>query len=108
MGEVRQVQFGKRSTAATGSNPSAPVTEGNLETNASNVLELSAFRSRKELSNDRKIGIGEAFSGLSPVATDAGTNVEFSDRIERIKSSISRINQLMSELRSVSKDDNAK
>ena len=102
MGEVRQVQFGKRTTQAPASDSSVrSESEGN-------VACLAAFRTRKSLTADRKVGIGDAFSGLSPLATEPRADGELSDRIERIKSSISRINQLMAELRGAPGEEGTK
>ena len=105
MGEVRQVQFGKSTTKAQGASESQE---------QGNVVDMGAFKTRRSLTSDRKVSIGEAFSGLSPAhsarsaASASGTDVELSERIERIKSSINRINQLMTELKTVSKDDEPK
>jgi hypothetical protein len=91
MSNVRQVQFG-RNGGASSKGPSAE------ETEQGNIVDMGAFRTRKSLASDRKVSVGEAFSG----------NAELSDRIERIKSSINRINLLMSELKSVSKDEDGR
>ena len=91
MSNVRQVQFGRNG----GSSPKGPSA---LETEQGNIVDMGAFRARKSLASDRKVSVGEAFSG----------NAELSDRIERIKSSINRINLLMSELKSVSKDEDGR
>jgi len=102
MGEVRQVQFGKATAKILGQAESQE---------QGNVVDMGAFKTRKSLASDRKVSIGEAFSGLSPKAaasSASGTDVELSERIERIKSSINRINQLMKELKTVSKDDEPK
>ena len=105
MGEVRQVQFGKSTTKVQGASESQE---------QGNVVDMGAFKTRRSLTSDRKVSIGEAFSGLSPAhsarsaASAGGTDVELSERIERIKSSINRINQLMTELKTVSKDDEPK
>ena len=108
MGEVRQVQFGKSTTKVQGASESQE---------QGNVVDMGAFKIRRSLTSDRKVSIGEAFSGLSPShparsassgASASGTDVELSERIERIKSSINRINQLMTELKTVSKDDEPK
>lgn len=91
----------------------ATSTQTSSETSGT-VVDLQAFRSRKALSGDRKAGLGQTFrtsqepekslgSGQSVDTTDA----DLSERIERIKSSISRINQLMSELRTMSSSDKA-
>lgn len=101
MGDVRQVQFGG------GDSVVAQQAEGTAP-EAGNVLDLGAFRTRKSLSADRKVSIGEAFSGTPSAAAEARTDVELSERIERIKNSINRINQLMSELRGATKDDEGK
>jgi hypothetical protein len=104
MGEVRQVQFGGKVSSSI-----AAQDEGQ-----GNVVDMSAFRSRKALSSDRKVSVGEAFSGISPKASTSSVNgsskgdVELSDRIERIKNSINRINQLMADLKGASKDDQKK
>lgn len=109
MGDVRQVQFGGGTSRTT------PQAEGTAP-EAGNVVDLGAFRTRKSLSADRKVSIGEAFSGTPSAAAEARLSgrgearneVELSERIERIKNSINRINQLMSELRGAAKDDEGK
>jgi hypothetical protein len=91
------------------------------------VTNLAAFRIQKETKGDRKVGVQDAFelkslnvsaqqrprSGPSS-QQDAGhgesiqndgfgpdrSNQALAERIERLKSSISRINALMDELRS--------
>jgi hypothetical protein len=75
------------------------------------VIDLQAFRTRRTLVGERKTGVQQAFKPTSqaPSRSSQGTakvnEADLSTRIERIKSSISRINQLMAELRSMSNDD---
>jgi hypothetical protein len=91
------------------------------EQNEAKVIDMQAFRTRKTLVGDRKLGVQDTFRPVSSAPQRPSmaprSNVpqrknlaepDLSDRIERIKSSIARINQLMSELRSMSTPDNTK
>lgn len=81
------------------------------------VLDFQAFKSRKGTQGDRKVGLQQTFKVSStdegfvtpmnkPLSTEANRSndkdLDLSTRIERIKSSINRINQLMAELKSMS------
>jgi hypothetical protein len=81
-----------------------------MENTDAKVIDLQAFRTRKTLVGDRKTGVQQTFRPASS-AQSAGSSqpnrsseADLSARIERIKSSISRINSLMSELRTMSLD----
>lgn len=91
MNNVRQVQFGRNRGPTSNASKAEDSEQGN-------VFDMGSFRTRRSLASDRKVSVGEAFSG----------NADLSDRIERIKNSINRINQLMTELKSVSKDQDGR
>lgn len=81
-----------------------------MENSEAKVIDLQAFKTRRSLVGERKTGVQQTFRSTtnsqtanSPVGRGSG-EVDLSARIERIKSSISRINQLMSELRTMSLD----
>ncbi len=83
-----------------------------MEDNNAKIIDLQAFRTRRTLVGERKTGVQQAFKPVSQSpARNSNSNgsslnndADLSTRIERIKSSITRINQLMAELRSVSTD----
>ncbi len=83
-----------------------------MENSEAKIIDLQAFRTRRTLVGERKTGVQQAFQpssqngGRSPSsAAPRGADVDLSTRIERIKSSITRINQLMAELRSMSPEN---
>ncbi len=82
-----------------------------MDNSEAKVIDLQAFRTRRTLVGERKTGVQQAFkpTSMAPTSSSPGTmrvnEADLSTRIERIKSSISRINQLMVELRSMSSDD---
>jgi hypothetical protein len=91
------------------------------EQNEAKVIDMQAFRTRKTLVGDRKLGVQDTFRPTSSAPQRPGAQPrsnlpqrknlaepDLSDRIERIKSSIARINQLMTELRSMSSTDAGK
>jgi hypothetical protein len=108
MGEVKQVQFGSQKAKDSKENVKAQRKDSEAP-----VLDMGAFRTRKSLSADRKSSVSETFSGItsrgSESSVESGSSeMELSDRIERIKGSIQRINQLMAELRGVAPDSQSK
>ena len=77
-----------------------------------NVVQLNSFRTKKSLAGDRKSGLQDSFqlasakdSNSSTTTTKSAESItpekDLADRIERLKSSINRINALLEELRSV-------
>ena len=103
MGDVKQGNFGGK-TSSSSSAGSAKASESS----SAAVLDLGAFRTKKSLSADRKTSVSEAFSGMTSRTpaneSDSSSEMELADRIERIKGSIQRINQLMTELKGTSLD----
>jgi hypothetical protein len=81
-----------------------------MENTDAKVIDLQAFKTRRSLVGERKTGVQQAFRSTATSQPEnsqvsrVGGEVDLSARIERIKSSISRINQLMSELRTMSLD----
>lgn len=81
-----------------------------MENREAKVINLQAFRTRRSLIGDRKVGAQQAFKPTSQALSSRSTSgnagkvqeADLSTRIERIKSSINRINQLMAELKSMS------
>lgn len=79
------------------------------------VLDFGAFKSKKTMVGDRSRGVQDAFrASQKMVRVEAesvkargleGDESQLSVRIERIKSSIQRINRLMTELRTMSDQD---
>jgi hypothetical protein len=74
------------------------------------VLDLQAFRAKKFYAGERKSGVSSTFRALptsQPATFKPGIeqDSDLAERIERIKSSINRINQLMTELRTMSDSD---
>jgi hypothetical protein len=65
------------------------------------VIDLGAFRTRKNLTADRKSSVSESFRGMTSPRPEMA-EMELAERIERIKGSIQRINHLMQELRGTS------
>lgn len=69
------------------------------------VVDLQAFRLKKSMTGDKRRGVQDTFSladqsQLSDNSVPTGRREEeLASRLERIKSSIQRINQLMSDLR---------
>lgn len=97
------VQTFPRSALSNSSDSTLPSADISL-TGGAEVLDFQSFRARKELNGNRKTGLSETFN-LGTDSTEASSsrpNVDLATRIERIKSSISRINALMTELRSSS------
>lgn len=88
---------------------SAAHAAGQEDANA-RVVDFNAFKARKSMTGDRKAGLNSTFrvgSADSPGATHS-TDDDLATRIERIKSSINRINALMSELRTASEPNKAR
>jgi hypothetical protein len=77
------------------------------------VLDFASFKSRKVLAADRRESLTEAFQFSAPESHSLSSGspleiagfsqpkqeIDLHERIERIKSSIGRINSLMAELR---------
>ena len=67
------------------------------------VVDLQAFRLKKSMTGDKRRGVQDTFNLLhdnsTPVQPTARREEELASRLERIKSSIQRINQLMSDLK---------
>jgi hypothetical protein len=108
MGEVKQGNFGSHKPRSN-SGTTAAAGHQHHPIDAP-VLDIGAFRTRKAMSADRKSSVSETFSGMTsrsiPKApTDPSSEMELAERIERIKGSIQRINQLMSELKGVSSSE---
>ena len=66
---------------------------------AAKVVDFAAFKARKSVTGERKTGLQNAFKAGSKDSKSPENDVDFAERIERIKASISRINSLMSELK---------
>lgn len=90
--------------------PISPPTRRRDEDGLARVIDFQAFKSKRQLEGDRTSGVARTFLAEGPfTAPEPGTpgakfngDTDLAARIERIKSSISRINQLMSELRNIS------
>ena len=125
MGNVKEFDFRSKGASAQNSakQPIAQAMEHGAEVQEahSNILDMGAFRTRKNLSADRKTNIGEAFRGLSSNVSGRNEYVndksadlpnphddELAARIERIKGSIQRINQLMAELKGIPPESSRK
>lgn len=80
-----------------------------------NITDLSAYRTKKSLAGERKSSLQDSFAlndpqksdfqpsdsrSLAPDSQFDRSDRDIARRIERLKSSINRINQLMHELRS--------
>lgn len=65
-----------------------------MSTKEGKVIDLQSFRQKKQLKGERRVGVEDAFK--------PSNDEDISVRIERIKSSIQRINQLMADLRGTS------
>jgi len=85
----------------------------NEDRKSGNVVDLSSFRNKKntenELSPDRKPLYVSHMQGKvtgSPHFKGPDAN-DFGDRLTRIRSSLEKINSLMSELKKMSKDEDA-
>jgi hypothetical protein len=106
MGEVREGNFGASKPKSSAENKNAE--NRSFENKpAATVVDMGAFKTRKHLSADRKTSVSEAFSGMTSRTqspADRSSEMELAERIERIKGSIQRINQLMAELKGVSSD----
>lgn len=69
------------------------------------VVDLQAFRLKKSMTGDKRRGVQDTFlfgdqSSLPDNSVPSGRREEeLASRLERIKSSIQRINQLMADLR---------
>ena len=95
MGDVQTL----RRSAPAVSTGSAAVTPENV----ASVHDFQAFKARKSLNGERKTGLNQTFrAGPESAASTATPDADLTSRIERIKSSINRINALMTELRSSS------
>lgn len=73
--------------------------------NSGKVIDMAAFRTKRSLTGERRMGVQDAFRARGPVGSAsriAGSEADLGTRLERIKASIGRINQLMSELRTMS------
>lgn len=79
--------------------PAHPAHEGAV------VVDLQAFRLKKSMTGDKRRGVQDTFnlgssSDLPDNSLPSGRKEEeLASRLERIKSSIQRINQLMADLR---------
>lgn len=84
-----------------------------MDTNKqASVLDFQAFKAKKAIQGERKSGLEQSFKVptvnnsssdlLSTEGNRSKDDIDLSARIERIKSSINRINQLMAELKSMS------
>lgn len=71
------------------------------ESSQAMVLDFSAFKARKSLKGERGTGLTETFAPKGEFSDDS----DFATRVERIKSSITRINSLMAELKAMSDKD---
>ncbi len=81
----------------------------------SKVVELSAFKKKREtaeqLARGRKplyVNHGEGTVSGRPNAPQASAGVDMGDRLTKIRGSLDRINQLMSELKKLSAKDGNK
>ena len=61
------------------------------------VVDFASFRARKEIRSDRTQSLNDVYTSSSQEREE-----DFASRIERIKSSINRIHNLMKELRTMS------
>ena len=99
MGDVQTL---RRSVSAVSSVPASAVANENV----ASVHDFQAFKARKVLNGERKTGLNQTFRAAPPSSVAASSpeasDVDLASRIERIKSSINRINALMTELRSSS------
>lgn len=77
-----------------------------MNNNEPRVLDFQAFKARKAFKGDRKMGLVQTFTPPSNVTQGSfrqnEADQDLASRIERIKSSINRINDLMVELKSMS------
>lgn len=76
-----------------------------MDNKEAQVFDFQAFKARKAVKGDRKIGVVQSFKAeevTSRVPVRSEVDGDLSARIERIKSSISRINELMAELKTMS------
>lgn len=81
--------------------------QSNQESVAS-VVDFNAFKARKDLGGERKAGVVASFKPQSSESSKSAATAQdpdLSERIERIKSSINRINHLMTELRTISQPE---
>lgn len=77
------------------------------------VVDLNAYRIKRETTGDRRFGLQDTFQISTPGKPSGTRGADFSEnqlsqRIERLKSSINRINKLMDELRGDSDKKNNK
>lgn len=70
--------------------------------NEAQVLDFQAFKTRKAVKGERKQGLNQVFKADSSSLVGNNEEPDLAARIERIKSSIHRINELMAELKSMS------
>jgi hypothetical protein len=68
------------------------------------VVDLQAFRIKKSLIGDKRRGVQDTFdpssdNSVSSGITSSRRDEELASRLDRIKSSIQRINQLMADLK---------
>jgi hypothetical protein len=74
-----------------------------LEDNGAVVVDLQAFRMKKAMIGDKRRGVQDTFNlsadNSVPTAQSGRRDEELASRLERIKSSIQRINQLMADLK---------
>lgn len=79
--------------------------------NRSKVVELSAFKAKKEMSDDLARGRQPLFISHMDGKLKGSPHLNrpeaenFGDRLTRIKTSLEKINRLMSELKKISKDE---
>jgi hypothetical protein len=80
---------------------------------SANIVDLGSFRRRKVLEQELARGRNPLFvshlngkidDGLNKNAKSDAESPDFGDRLQRIKTSLSKINQLMSELKKISQD----
>ncbi len=80
-----------------------------MNTKEGKIIDLQSFRQKKQIKGDRKIGLQDAFKPVSVApAEPAKKDDDIAVRIERIKTSIQRINQLMADLRGTSNPNTSK
>ena len=83
----------------------------NSDLNASQIVDLASFRKKKEIGDELTRGgrkplyvshLSGKVTGMSPQVGRSDDQADFGDRLQRIRSSLEKINRLMTELKKMS------